>query len=307
MSWRGKAIGGSIGSFLGPWGTLAGAAAGHYLVDRKAPSPEKQALRLLAVTAGALYELASIDGPYAPSEDKAIRAILGEMNRHTGARLPSHEIPFLIDSASRLDRSLTRLAAAARQQPPLARAALTWLWRTAVSDGDETPGEGKAILAFAQQAGLPENEVWNAALPYVRLGHAATSQERQAACAVLGVPYQADAATLKSAYRQLSQKYHPDKHAQLDPDIRALASEKFHQIKNAYDLLNGGGAASCEWLARQAESGRLVAATADADVRCFLCGQKHRLPRNEKIASARCTHCQTLLAFDRPLAEQFAS
>ena len=58
MNWRGKMIGGSIGSFLGPWGTLAGAAVGHVLVDRKeAQTAEKESLRLLAVTAGALYEI----------------------------------------------------------------------------------------------------------------------------------------------------------------------------------------------------------------------------------------------------------
>ena len=30
----------------------------------------------------------------------------------------------------------------------------------------------------------------------------------------------------------------PDKHADLDPDIKALTAEKFAQIKRAYDVLS---------------------------------------------------------------------
>lgn len=308
MSWRGKAIGGSIGSFFGPIGALAGAAAGHYFVDRKTPDPEKQALRLLALTASALYELAGADGRYNASEDKAIRSILTEMNRTLGTRLSAHELAYLIDNASRLDRSLARLASAARQQQALSHAALVWLWRTAVSDGDENPPETKAIFAFAHHTGIPESEVWGIAQIYTRIRQTAPENARQTAYSVLGIPYHADEAAVKSAYRSLSLKYHPDKHAALDPDIRALTAEKFTQIKDAYELLSGKtGRPDETWFSRQAGSGRLAAATADADVRCFICGQKHRLPHSAKIASARCAHCQALLALDRHLAEQFAS
>jgi hypothetical protein len=120
------------------------------------------------------------------------------------------------------------------------------------------------------------------------------------------VHYQADAAALKSAYRAQSLKYHPDKHAALDPDIRALTAEKFSQIKAAYDTLCGsaGLADDREWLAKQAGTGRLEPAAPEALVLCFFCGLKARLPPREHIASARCPACQTLLAFERNLAEQ---
>ena len=133
---------------------------------------------------------------------------------------------------------------------------------------------------------------------------ARTPEEAAAAFTALGVPYHADQAQIKSAYRTMSQKYHPDKHTDLDPDIRALTAEKFAQIKAAYDTLCGIGGTSGDWYSKQADSGRLAPAVPDAVVLCFVCRQKVRLPPAEHLSSARCPHCQTLLAFERDLAEQ---
>ena len=304
MNWRGKAIGGSIGSFLGPWGTLAGAAAGHFFVDRKKPSPEKQSLRLLALTAGALYELAGVDGRYTVKEDKAIRAILGEINHNVGAPLAPHELAYLIDDAARIDRCLARLASTVRGNPDLVSAALGWLWRVAVSDCDEKPSETERIYAFAHQAGLSEEAVRHASLLYSRQA-AAPNRERHAACSVLGVPFHADPSQIKAAYRSLSLTYHPDKHAELDPAIQALTAEKFAQVKSAYDLLSGEPGR--DWYVKQPDSGRLTPAAADAVVLCFCCGTSIGLPPLEHIPSARCPVCQTLLAFERDVAEHLAS
>ncbi len=286
---------------FGPWGALAGAAAGHFFVDKKAPNPEKQGLRLLAVTAGALYELAGIDGRYTVKEDKVIRAILGEINQTIGSKLAPHELAYLVDDAARIDRSLARLAATVRENPPLARTAVTWLWRVAVSDGDGNSAETDCITAFARHAGLAEDDLRRASVLYTRSFSATSDKDRRDACAVLGVPYHADPAELKAAYRQLSQKYHPDKHAGLDPDIRALTSEKFAQVKAAYDTLSDP--AELDWFAKQADTGRLTPAAAESAVCCFACGLKSRLPATH-LASARCPACQTLLVFDRGLAEQ---
>ena len=304
MSWQGKAIGGSIGSFFGPWGTLAGAAAGHFFVDRKAPPSEKQSLRLLAITAGALCDLAGIDGRYSVKEDQVIRAILAEINRNAGTSLAPHELAFLIDDAARINRCLARLATMVRENPNLSRAAVVWLWRVAVSDGDETSAETACIASFARHAGLSEDEARHLSLFYTRQASSLpASQTRRDACSVLGIPYHADPAQIKAAYRSLSLTYHPDKHAGLDPAIRALTAEKFSQVKAAYDTLCGE--INHDWHARRADSGQLAPATVETVVSCFFCRQKTGLPSLvEQIPSARCPACQTLLVFERVLAEQ---
>ena len=306
MNWRGKAIGGSIGSFFGPWGALAGAAVGHVLVDKKNVPTEKQSLRLLAIAAGALYELARMDGRYTAKEDATIRSVLSEINQRLGIALRPHELAYLIDDASRIDRSFMRLAATVRDNPPLARASVIWLWRVAVCDADETHAEIGGIAAFTRAAGLSDDEAFQASLLYRRVAATASDEARRAACGVLGIPYAADADAIKSAYRAMSLKYHPDKHADLDPDIRALTAEKFAQIKAAYDTLGGTSQHVGDWYAKQADTGTLASAVPDLVACCFLCGQKVRLPPRERLASARCPVCQALLALDRNLAEQLA-
>lgn len=57
---------------------------------------------------------------------------------------------------------------------------------------------------------------------------------------VLGVPENADADTVKAAYRELVKKYHPDNYK--DNPLADLANEKLQEINEAYDMINKGGA-----------------------------------------------------------------
>ncbi|MGL4208501.1 MAG: DnaJ domain-containing protein, partial [Candidatus Adiutrix sp.] len=50
---------------------------------------------------------------------------------------------------------------------------------------------------------------------------------------VLGINKKADAAAVKSAYRKLARKYHPD----VNPDNKE-AEDKFKEISEAYDILS---------------------------------------------------------------------
>jgi len=54
--------------------------------------------------------------------------------------------------------------------------------------------------------------------------------------AILGVEKNADAASIKKAYRKLSMKYHPDK----NPGDKK-AEEKFKDVAEAYDILTDTG------------------------------------------------------------------
>ncbi len=50
---------------------------------------------------------------------------------------------------------------------------------------------------------------------------------------ILGVSKNASEAEIKSAYKKLVKKYHPDRYT--DPDMAELANEKMSEINNAYD------------------------------------------------------------------------
>jgi DnaJ like chaperone protein len=298
MGWRGKTLGGSIGSFFGPWGALAGAAAGHFLVDRKKTRRAVNSpLRLLAVTAAALREVAEADGRYTLREDRVIRAVLDGIRGEIGAPLGPHELAYLIDDAARIDQGLLRLAALARDMPGLGHAALVWLWRVAVSEAGETSDGAARIARFAQQAGLSSGEARFCALPYSRTACADPSGvARRADCDTLGVPYDADPVQIKAAYRALSLTYHPDKHAGLDPAIRALTAAKFTEIKAAYDRLRGGSRAGL--LVRLAGADRLVPYADGVTAACFGCGRSVRLHEESDPLTLRCDACQMLFAME---------
>ncbi len=57
---------------------------------------------------------------------------------------------------------------------------------------------------------------------------------------VLGVPENADEATVKKAYRELVKKYHPDNFK--DNPLADLANEKLQEINEAYDMITKGNA-----------------------------------------------------------------
>jgi len=52
---------------------------------------------------------------------------------------------------------------------------------------------------------------------------------------ILGIPRTASDDEVKTAYRELAKKYHPDKYA--EPHIAALAEEKMKEINGAYDQI----------------------------------------------------------------------
>ena len=55
---------------------------------------------------------------------------------------------------------------------------------------------------------------------------------------VLGVPENADDATVKKAYRELVKKYHPDNFK--DNPFADLANEKLQEVNEAYDMITKG-------------------------------------------------------------------
>jgi hypothetical protein len=289
---------------FGPTGAMIGAAAGHFLVDRKGELPQKQSERMLALTAGALYQIALAGGRFSRVEDDTIRIILEQANAVLGNVMSRYDLYYLIDHSARIPEAPGKLARSVSPHPELARLAATWCWRMAVCEGTPAPAALSMIERFVRGAGLTPEQAAQAALLYWR-GAAALSQGgsgRERACSVLGVAYDAGGEEIKQAFRRQSLKYHPDKHAALDPDIRQLTAEKFAQIKEAYDTLQGTAASGGDWYAHAPDAPHLLAAAPGLEVRCFVCRRPQRMPQLS-LAESHCPLCQALLVFDRPLAE----
>jgi len=295
---------------FGPGGALIGAAAGHFLVDRKGAAPKKQRERILALTAGSLAQLALANNRYTPAEDHAIHIILEQANAALGNTMSRYDLPYLIDQSARIPDCIGKLAQAVRPYPELPRMAAIWCWRMAACAGTPAPSTLNLVERFTRSAGLSPEEAMQAALLYYR-GAAAASQGnsgREKACSTLSVAYDATNDQIKQAFRKQSLKYHPDKHANLDPDIRQLTTEKFAQITEAYETLQGSTVQIGDWYAHAHNAPRIVAASPRIPILCFICRQPQHLPEEaQTVSGAHCPHCQALLTFERPLAEHLIS
>ncbi len=65
----------------------------------------------------------------------------------------------------------------------------------------------------------------------------ARSEPTQTPWEVLGLSENATPEEIKTAHRQRSQEYHPDKVQHLGADLRDLADKKFREIQNAFETL----------------------------------------------------------------------
>jgi len=62
-------------------------------------------------------------------------------------------------------------------------------------------------------------------------------KETSSAYTVLGISPSATDDEVRTAYRKMAMKNHPDKVATLGPDVQKAAAEKFRQVQDAYETI----------------------------------------------------------------------
>ena len=303
MSWTGKILGAGIGLAFGPLGALAGAACGHFFMDRRRDRSDlKMRQEVLLLLSSSLYELALRDGPFKPAEERVLLAILGDGNARLDARFSLRDLPVVLEQSRAIPQPLGRLVMQVRTEPDLARWTYISLLRLALSDGPLDEREVRYLDGLPGQLGIPPDLAAYLGRIYIFSRPGSEGLQRAEACRILGVSPAASREEVKKAYRTLCMTYHPDRHAGLPPEIRELASEKFNQITRAYDTLSGGGPLPELW-ARSPEGGTLIRALPGSVVKCIGCGTRVRLPDPFDPATARCPECQALLAFEKEFLE----
>ena len=65
-----------------------------------------------------------------------------------------------------------------------------------------------------------------------------TTEKKRDYYEVLGVSKQADQTEIKTAYRTLAKKYHPDKYRNRSPEELKEAEEKFKEASEAFEVLS---------------------------------------------------------------------
>ena len=62
-------------------------------------------------------------------------------------------------------------------------------------------------------------------------------KDTNSAYTVLGISPSATDDEVRTAYRKMAMKNHPDKVATLGPDVQKAAAEKFRQVQEAYEAI----------------------------------------------------------------------
>lgn len=106
---------------------------------------------------------------------------------------------------------------------------LHYLIRIAVSDGLFSKEEKSVLETIASSLGLNSADCTSLFAMYCR--------DSEDAYAVLEISPSASDDEVKSAYRRMAMKNHPDKVASLGPDVRKAAEEKFMKIRDAYETI----------------------------------------------------------------------
>ncbi len=247
-------------------------------------------------TAAFLARLVQETGGFDPQRSEAITQVCVEIAE--SERLPPHEVrqalPVLAGNDALIDEVIRR----ARGSRDLRFFLLCCAWSVAISDNDIDQAERTWIESAALRMGDTEGLAQLLGGLLVRGGQDRT---HEAAYQVLGLSPGASPEQVRARYRELSNKFHPYRYRAAPPALREHAATRLAEIKWAYEVLSHAGLTPLYGLS--AGQDRLTAPSPRLVVRCFLCGQKCRLPSGVfDLRVARCPNCQVLLLLERDVA-----
>ncbi|MCR5709524.1 MAG: TerB family tellurite resistance protein [Bacteroidales bacterium] len=104
-----------------------------------------------------------------------------------------------------------------------------YLVQIAQADGDFSSKEKSVLEAIGTTIGLSRQDVDSVIAMFYR--------DPESAYAVLGISPTATDDEVRSAYRRMAMKNHPDKVATLGHDVQKAAAEKFRQVHEAYEAI----------------------------------------------------------------------
>ena len=105
-----------------------------------------------------------------------------------------------------------------------------YLVQIATADGNFSKSEKSVLEAIGAVIRLQNSDINSVIAMFYR-------ENDESAYAVLGISPNATDDEVKSAYRRMAMKNHPDKVATLGPEVQKAAEEKFRQIQDAYEII----------------------------------------------------------------------
>ena len=105
-----------------------------------------------------------------------------------------------------------------------------YLVQIATADGNFSKSEKSVLEAIGAVIRLQNSDINSVIAMFYR-------ENDESAYAVLGISPNATDDEVKTAYRRMAMKNHPDKVSTLGPEVQKAAEEKFRQIQDAYETI----------------------------------------------------------------------
>jgi hypothetical protein len=235
----GAALGLGVGTLGGVWGAVFGVFMGALcdlvLVELRVSRAAQRFLRSgtapawlprTVVLLGALY--GHLRPPGSPVDPDALELMASRTSPCFPDRYSRRPVERMILTAAAHDWvGAGRFAALLREQPPESRELLfSTVWE-ALRVWGLTSGARDEVRDLARQAGIDEGFILRELVVQELLD--------PHACAVLGIPRDADPDEARTAYRRLASQFHPDTAASLSDQQRRATEEAFKQVQAAYE------------------------------------------------------------------------
>ncbi len=104
-----------------------------------------------------------------------------------------------------------------------------YLFGIALADGNADSSEVEIIERIAMAMGLGATDFQSIKAMFVK--------DTESAYKILGITANATDEEVKTAYREMAKKYHPDKVSHLGEDVKKAAEEKFMKVNEAYETI----------------------------------------------------------------------
>jgi len=104
-----------------------------------------------------------------------------------------------------------------------------YLFGIALADGNIDDSEVEMIERIAMSMGLGATDFQSIKAMFVK--------DTESAYKILGITANATDEEVKTAYREMAKKYHPDKVSHLGEDVKKAAEEKFMKVNEAYETI----------------------------------------------------------------------
>ncbi len=257
----------------------------------------------MMVISSFLCAVAKADGQVDAKEESLIRDVFRDQLKNQAETIDEDRIKVCIEHSRENEELKNAVINHAQQDADFRMHLFRFAWRVAAKDGKITDDEIEFIVQAGRVMNATDDELMFSMLPYVR--QTTNDDTLGAAREVLGVDAGESVTDIKKRYRSLSMKYHPDKFHSENAVVAEMASEKFRQVTEAYELLvggGGGGGGGHEYILQPSGNG-IERASDKGLCRCYFCQQKCKLPPIDHIETARCGKCQALLAFDKDMGQ----